>query len=116
MFNVNQASSLVLLKGTQKEIITSQSQDLDDSKKTLLPEVKVVHYDENEETTCVDTAILLTSNGIKRWLVVPFLSLLTCMIFPIFLYWKISLQRDMLYTRASSITTATHIYIKGRGK
>jgi len=80
------------------------------------PHVKVATYDENEETTCVDVAILLTSNWAKQWLLVPLLSLLSLLVFPVFLYWKIPFQRDWLYSRATSVDTATHIYIEGRGK
>ena len=62
-----------------------------------LPQVRVAVYDENEETTCVEFALLLTSDCISRWFLVPLLSLLSCLIFPLFLYWKIPLQRDWLY-------------------
>ena len=81
-----------------------------------LPHVKVETYDENEETTCVDVAILLQSDCIKRWLVVPLLSILSILIFPVFLYWRITMQRDWLYKRCHDVNQATHVYIEGRGK
>ena len=39
-------------------------------------------YDENEETTYVDRALLLTESCVKQWLLVPILSLLTLLAFP----------------------------------
>ena len=49
-------------------------------------------------------------------MVVPLLSLLTLLIFPLLLYWWTTLQRDWLYSRATSLTAATHIYVRGQGK
>jgi len=72
-------------------------------------------YDANEETTCIETAILLKRNKFKQWFVVPVLSLISLLTFPVLLYWKKPLQRDWLYSRATSIERATHIYIEGRG-
>ena len=80
----------------------------------VLPYVKVQVYDANEETTTVETAILLRVDNVKRWLVVPIMSLLTIFVWPVFLYWKKPLQRDWLYKRAQSIEAATHIYIEGK--
>ena len=87
-----------------------------EQEKIALPKVKVAVYDENEDTTCVDSALLLTRNSFKRCFLVPLLSLLSLFVFPLFIYWRKSLQRDWLYSRAASLETATHIYIKGRGK
>ena len=56
-----------------------------------MPDVRVAIYDEGEETTCIDLATLLTANGAKRWLLTPFLSLVSLFVFPVFLYWKIPL-------------------------
>lgn len=81
-----------------------------------LPDVRVAPYDEKEETTCVDSATLLTESAVKQWLLVPLISLLSLLVFPVFLYWKKPMQRDWLYVRATSLQTATHIYIEGRGK
>jgi len=78
------------------------------------PYVNVQAYDEDEDTTYIEVAILLTSSGVKSWLLVPILSILTIFIFPIFLYWKQEMRRDWLYKRASSIESATHMYIEGR--
>lgn len=50
----SQASSAVLLNGTAKTYTNGQVDGLDDAKIIVLPEVKVAHYDKNEETTCVD--------------------------------------------------------------
>ena len=56
-----------------------------------LPNVRVVPYDEKEETTCIETATLLTESCIKKWLLVPLISLLSLFVFPVFLYWKTTL-------------------------
>jgi len=82
----------------------------------VLPQVKVATYDENEETTCVDSAVLLTESCAKQWLLAPLLSLLTIFVFPVLLYWSKPMQRDWIYSRALSVARATHIYIEGRGK
>ena len=84
------------------------------SLEVLLPHVKVQVFDENEETTCIDKATLLTADKLKQWLLVPLISLVTLFVWPIFLYWKIPMQRDWLYKPAVSVETATHIYIEGR--
>ena len=81
-----------------------------------MPAVSVQVYDENEETTTVDEAILLTASGVKRWLVAPLISVVTLFIWSLFLYWKKPMQRDWLYRRADTVQSATHIYIRGRGK
>ena len=78
---------------------------------TELPFVFVENYNEKEETTCIDHAILLKYSCLKSWLLVPLLSVLSLFAFPVFLYWKVVLQRDWLYTRATSVQGATHIYI-----
>ena len=66
-----------------------------------LPYVSVLPYDEDEETTYIETAILLTASPIKKWLFVPLLSLLTIFVFPIFLYWYPTMRSRWLYTRAT---------------
>ena len=68
-----------------------------------LPDVRVVPYDEKEESTCTKTATLLTESCMKKWLLVPLISLLSLFVFPVFLYWKMTLQRDWLYKRAESL-------------
>lgn len=70
-------------------------------------------YDEDEETTYIDLAILLRENCIKKWLIVPIISLFTLFVFPILLYWKPEMRKRWFYTPAESINRATHIYIEG---
>ena len=81
-----------------------------------LPFVHVQNYNEKEETTCVDTAILVKEDCLKRWIIVPLLSLLSLFAFPVVLYWKPAMRKDWLYKRPTSVQDATHIYIQGRGK
>jgi hypothetical protein len=78
--------------------------------------VDVQNYNENEEATCIEIALLLESSNFKRWVVLPLLSILTLFYFPIKLYWSKRMQGDWLYSVAGDLNTATHIYIVGRGK
>ena len=108
-----------MLQNSQKDKNVSrrlESSTKSDKTRIELPRVKVATYDENEETTLVDLAILLNENCFKSWVIVPIISLLTIGLFAVYLYWNKSLQRDWLYTRATSLATATHIYIESRGK
>ena len=94
---------------TSEKVATTQ-------KHSQIPFVTVETYDENEDTTAVEAAILLRKSCTYQYLLVPILSLLTLLVFPLVLYWKVTMQRDYLYKRATSVDTATHIYIEGRGK
>ena len=76
--------------------------------------MRVQVYDENEDTTCIEVAELLTASKLKQWVLAPIFSLLTLLVWPILLYWKIPMQRDWLYRPATAIDTATHLYIEGR--
>ncbi len=78
--------------------------------------VDIQNYNENEEATCIEIALLLESSSFKRWVVLPILSILTLFYFPIKLYWSKRMQGDWLYSVAGDLNTATHIYIVGRGK
>ena len=53
-----------------------------------LPYVHVENYNEKEETTCIEVAILIKTNCVKRWIIVPIISILSIFVLPIFLYWK----------------------------
>ena len=53
-----------------------------------LPYVHVENYNEKEESTCVEVAILIKSNCVKKWILVPIISILSVFVFPVFLYWK----------------------------
>ena len=59
-------------------------------------------------------AILLRVDLLKRWLLVPIVSLLTVFAFPLLLYWRKSMQRDWLYLKVNQVEKASHIYIEGR--
>jgi hypothetical protein len=76
----------------------------------------VQNYNDNEDATCIEIALLLEASAIKRWLLLPLLSILTLFYFPIKLYWNRRMQGDWLYSTARDLNTATHIYIVGRGK
>ena len=76
----------------------------------------VQNYNENEEATCIEIALLLEFSAVKCFVLLPLLSLLTLFYFPIKLYWSKRMQGDWLYNVARDLSTATHIYIVGRGK
>jgi len=75
----------------------------EDGGKDNFGRVKVVNFSEKEESTCINEAFLLCRSNFKRWLVLPLLSLLTLFIFPVLLYWRKNLQRDWLYSKATSV-------------
>ena len=66
----------------------AKTQPLEIKAPAQLPYVDVQAYDEEEDTTYIETALLLTENRVKQWLLVPLLSILTLFVFPIFLYWR----------------------------
>ena len=79
-----------------------------------MPRVQVEIYDEREETTSIETAILLRASKTKQWLLTPFLSIVTLFVWPLVLYWSVIKQRDWLYKTVDSIDQATYIYLESR--
>lgn len=75
----------------------------------------VKNYNEKEEATCIEIAMLLNPNYLNRILVVPFLSIITLMIFPLKLYWSKRMQAEWLYSRGTTLETSQYIFIVGRG-
>ena len=57
---------------------------------------------------------MLRESLAKRWLLVPLVSLLTLLVFPVVLYWRKRLQMRWLYSQAVSVEAATHIYLVAR--
>lgn len=78
--------------------------------------IEVINYNENEEATCIEIALLLNKDYFSRLIVVPLLSLLTVFVFPLKLYWSKRMQMDWLYKRALSLDSAKYLMIVGRGK
>lgn len=76
----------------------------------------VQNFNENEEATCIEIALLLQKDNIKRWILLPLLSIFTLFFFPIRMYWNRRMQADWLFKRATSLADATNIFIVGRGK
>ena len=68
--------------------------------------VDVKNFNENEEATCIEIALLLNKDYVNRLLIVPLLSLLTLFVFPLKLYWSKRLQMDWLYKRVRSLDSA----------
>ena len=58
------------------------------------------NFNENEDSTCIEIALLLRKNKIKRWLIVPLLSILTLFYFSVRLYWSKRMKANWLYSRA----------------
>lgn len=71
-------------------------------------------FNDQEDATFIESAILLRTSCFKRWLLVPLLSVITALVFPIFLYWKPKLRRDYLYSRASTLVSTTHVFVTSR--
>lgn len=59
---------------------------------------------------------MLRADYVKRWIVVPLVSILSCFFFLIFLYWRIPLRKKWLYKAVEQVEQATQIYIEGKGK
>lgn len=78
--------------------------------------LNVKNFNENEDATCIEVAMLLQTSWFKRLVVFPLLSILTLFYFPISLYWNKRMQGTWLYSRAARLAEATHIYIVGRGE
>jgi hypothetical protein len=76
----------------------------------------VKNLNEYEDATCIEIAVLLTANNLKRWFLVPILSILTLFYFPVRLYWNKRMQERWFYSRATGLADATHVFIVGRGK
>jgi hypothetical protein len=65
----------------------------------MMPEVKKIipnlseqsflNFDENEESTCIESVTLVRYNLAMAIIVVPFLCLITGLIMAVVLYWKI---------------------------
>ena len=54
-----------------------------------LSEQSFLNFDENEESTCIESVTLVSYNLAMAIVVVPFLCLITGLIMAVVLYWKI---------------------------
>ena len=73
-------------------------------------------FNPNEETTVIEDAVLLSFNCFKAYFIVPVVCVLTFFIYAVVLYWSVDQQKKFFYSEANSVKTATHIYIRGKGK
>ena len=78
--------------------------------------VGVKNYNDKEEATCIELAMLLNKDYCKRLFLVPLLSLISLFLFPLKLYWSKRMQADWLYKRAANLESASHLMVVGRGK
>jgi hypothetical protein len=104
------------------EIVNRQKEFIDIRRKLAghadegFPLVEVVNYNERDEAIIIEVAVLMRANWAKRLLLVPLLSILTLLIFPIFLYWSAYIRSQWFYSTAHTLEEATHVLIVGRGK
>lgn len=70
-------------------------------------------FNEEEETTKIETLIYLQVSYFKRIVVVPLLSLVTAFFFLLFLYWYPSLRKKFLYSECQNVYKTSHLYVIG---
>ena len=105
----------------QRPLLADALQDDEDGSEPpeeppVFPVVRVQVFDPEEDATYIVRATLLRPSLFKRWILTPLFSLLTCLILPVFLYWKANARKFWLYSVPNSLSTATHVYIEGKGK
>jgi hypothetical protein len=72
-------------------------------------------FKEDEEATRIIKLICLKQSYLKLFCVVPLLSLLTALIFPLFLFWYPNLRKKFFYTECK-LEEATHLFVVGTSK
>ena len=77
---------------------------------------KFKNYDENEETTLIDELTYLQFSPCWCYFLVPILSLMTALIFALFLFWYVELRAKFFYNKVDSHKKATHIKVQGRDR
>lgn len=73
--------------------------------------VDVLQFDEKEDATCIDKLQLLEADLIKRFIVVPILSVLSLFVFALFLFWKPALRLKWLYKPVNNVRHANYAFI-----
>jgi hypothetical protein len=76
--------------------------------------VGFVNFNENEETTCMQSISYLHFSCFKSYIVVPLLSILSVFYLPIHIYWSVSAEASWLYSEVDRIERASHVLIHGR--
>ncbi|MFO0116315.1 MAG: hypothetical protein ACK521_01375 [bacterium] len=65
-----------------------------------------VNFNEREESTIIEIALIMKRNWFKILFVVPILSILTIFVFPLILYHSSRLRAYWFYSQVSSIEEA----------
>jgi len=71
-------------------------------------------FDENEEATCLSQVTYIQRSWFKTLIVAPLLSVLSLMIFALYLYWYQKTRKNWLYSEVDSIDKATHVFVHGQ--
>lgn len=82
----------------------------------LRRKISFKNFDENEETTVIKDIVLLRVSLVKSLILVPILSLLTCFIFALVLYWYPRHRAKYIYSVVEMISEATHVAVTGISK
>ena len=85
--------------------ISHRKEEFDNIRKELtdvpvgdgFPHVNVKNYNEREESTVIEIALLLRLSWFKTLVVVPLLSILTILVLPVYLYWSPRLRAFWFY-------------------
>jgi hypothetical protein len=86
------------------------------SKDGGFPLVDVKNFNDREESTIIEIAVLMNLDWVKILFVVPILSILTLMVLPIVLYWHSDARAAWFYKTTDKLDDARRILIVGRGK
>jgi hypothetical protein len=72
------------------------------------------NFDENEDTTIIDEVVLVKVSLLKCILMVPFLSIITGLVYLLVLYWKPYVRFISFYQR-TTMRDATYVCVFGKG-
>lgn len=86
------------------------------SKDGGFPLVDVKNFNDREESTIIEIAVLMNLDWVKILIVVPILSILTLMVLPIMLYWHSDARAAWFYKTTDKLDDARRILIVGREK
>ena len=83
--------------------------------KTDLSKARFKDFDDNEESTQMESITYIEPSYLKRYTIVPLLGICTAFIFLVCLYNSLPLRKKWLYLE-STRQRATHLYIVGKRK
>ena len=80
----------------------------------VVSKVGFVNFNENEESTCIETINFLRFSWFKSYFLVPIFSILSVFYLPVYIYWRVSARAAWLYSEVEKLEQATHVLIHGR--